>query len=338
MKAGVFYQPRNFKIEDVPEPRVEPDGAVIKVKACGICGSDLHFYSGDRGRDGTILGHEFSGDVIEVGANVKGIKKGDRIVAMSGKGCGQCYWCKRGEVVRCQKLVLLGYGVPGAFAQYISVPLLKLGTYSARLPQNLTYEEGATAEPVSVALYAVNQAQPQPEDTVVVVGLGIIGLCIIQILKARRITQIIASGRRAKRLKLAEECGADVVVDAAREDVTAVSNKVTSGKGADIVFDVAGSTATFQQAMGMVHRGSKIELVGLYSQPISWNPTSIVNNDITLLGCGLHWDIPGAIDLLKSGKVNTSMLITHEFPLERIKDAFETQMSNADAIKVLVKP
>jgi 2-desacetyl-2-hydroxyethyl bacteriochlorophyllide A dehydrogenase len=337
MKAAVFHSAHNITIEEVPYPRLEPDGVIMKVKACGVCGSDLHLYR-HGGRDGTIMGHEFSGDIVEVGNEVAGVKKGDRFVAMSGRGCGQCYFCKQGQFIRCSKLIFLGYGIQGAFAEYVSVPNFKLDLYCAKLPDTLTYEEGATAEPLAVALYAVTQTQPKPEDTVVVIGLGIIGLCIVQILKSMGVTKIIASGRREKRLQMAKEGGADVVVDAAQEDIVPVVEKESPGKGADIVFECAGSPATFQQAIRIVHRGSKINLVGLYQEPITWSPTFLVGNDITLIGCGLRWDLPGAIDLLKSGKVDTKPMITHEFPLDKTKEAFNTQLESKDAIKVLVKP
>lgn len=337
MKAAVFHGAHNITVEDVPYPRVDPDGVIIKVNTCGICGSDLHLYRHGRG-DGMIMGHEFSGDIVEIGAEVTGVRKGDRFVAISGRGCGQCYWCQHGQFIRCLKLAFLGYGFPGAFAEYVPVPLFKPGLYAAKLPDTLTYEEGATAEPLSVALYAVTQVQPQPEDTVVVIGLGIIGLFIIQILKSMGVTRIMASGRRTKRLELAKESGANVVVDAAEEDIVPVVNKATSGRGADIVFECAGSPTTYQQAIQMVHRGGKIDLVGLYQEPITWNPSFIVSNDISLIGCGLRWDLPGAVDLLQTGKVNAKPLITHQFPLDETKKAFDTQLNAEDAIKVLVKP
>lgn len=337
MKAAVFHSAHNITVEEVPYPSLDPDGVIMKVRACGICGSDLHLYR-HGGRDGTIMGHEFSGDIVEIGSEVKGINKGDRVVAMSGRGCGQCYFCKRGEFIRCSRLIFLGYGIQGAFAEYVSVPNFKLDLYCAKLPDALTYEEGATAEPLAVALYAITQTQPKPEDTVVVIGLGIIGLCIIQILKSMGATKIIAGGRRVKRLQIAKEGGADVVVDAAKEDIVAVVKKETPDKGADIVFECAGSPDTFRQAIQMVHRGSKINLVGLYQEPITWSPTFLVGNDITLIGCGLRWDLPGAINLLRTGKVNAKPMITHEYPLEKTKEAFDTQLESEDAIKVLVKP
>ena len=121
MKAAVLRGARHIAIEEVPYPRLEPDGVIIKVKACGVCGSDLHLYK--RGAPAPWTpGHEFSGDIVEVGAKVRGLKKGDRVAAMTGEGCGECYWCRQGQWIRCSKMVLLGYGIPGAFAEYVAVP------------------------------------------------------------------------------------------------------------------------------------------------------------------------------------------------------------------------
>ena len=338
MKAAVFNGKNDFCIEEVPYPKVYQDGVILKVRAAGICGSDLHVYRrGGRG-EGWILGHEFSGDVVEIGARVKGVQIGDRATVMSGRGCGQCAFCRQGDIVHCSRLTLLGYGIPGAFAEYVSVPCFNFGVYSAKLPDSLTYTEGATAEPLSVALYAVQQVQARTTDTIAVIGLGIIGICIVQILKSMGINQILVSGRRENRLKLAQRAGARMVVDAATGDVVKAAAEFTSGRGIDIVFECSGSPAAFQQAFDMVHRGSKIDVVGLYEQPVTWNPGVIASKDITLIGCGLRFDIPGAVKLLKDGAADTRDLVTHQFPLEKIKEAFETQLHDADAIKVLVIP
>jgi (R,R)-butanediol dehydrogenase/meso-butanediol dehydrogenase/diacetyl reductase len=337
MKAAVLHGAGDIRAEDFPVPEVQPGGVLIKVKSCGICGSDLHGYR-HGGREGMRLGHEFAGDIVEVGAGVKGVKRGDRVIAMSGKGCGECYWCRKGDFIRCSKLELLGYGIPGALAEYVVVPSFKVGRYADRLPDNISYDEGTAAEPIAVALYAVRQVKPKTSDIVVVVGLGIIGLCIIPILKSMGVGQVIAAGRREQRLKIAKDFGADVVIDAAREDIVPIVKRIDYGKGADIVFDCAGSTATFQQSLNMVHRGGKIDLVGLYQEPITWNPTFLVSNDISLIGCGLKWDLPGGLDLIKKGIIDVKPLITHRFPLSAVKKAFDTQLKLPDAIKVVVNP
>jgi 2-desacetyl-2-hydroxyethyl bacteriochlorophyllide A dehydrogenase len=337
MKAAVMRGARDIVVEEVPYPRLEPEGVIIKVRACGICGSDLHMY-----RHGPPvpwrMGHEFSGDVVKVGARVGEVAVGDRLAAMCGEGCGHCYWCQQGQWLKCTEMKLLGYGVDGAFAEYVSVPHLEMGKYAARLPDSLSYEVGATAEPLSVALYAVDRSRPRPEDTVVVIGAGVIGLCIVRVLKARGFGNIIMSGRRAGRLRLARESGAGVVVDAAKEDIVARVKKLTGARGADIVYECAGNAETFRQALEMVHRGGRVELVGLYEQPVTWDPTYIVSNDIDIGGCGLALNLPGAIELMKSGQVDTRPLITHRFALDDIKKAFETQLTAVDAVKVIVKP
>ncbi len=338
MKAAVFHTPQEFRTENVPYPVLEPGSVIVKVKACGICGSDLHFYN-RWGREGAILGHEFSGEVVEVGAGIEGVAPGSRVVAMSGRGCGECYWCRQGEFIRCAKLRLLSYGFPGAFAEYVLVPNFGLGNFAALLPDRISYEEGATAEPLSVALYAVEQVEPRPKNVVVVIGLGIIGIFIIQILKSLGVQHIVASGRRATRLDLARQAGAELIVDAAKGDVTAVLRAQYGSRGADVVFECAGTAATFDQAAQMVHRGGKIDLVGLYEKPLAnWNPGALVSNDLNLYGCGLRWKLQEAVDLLKNGSARARSLVTHAFPLEEIKQAFETQIHDPGAVKVLVKP
>jgi threonine dehydrogenase-like Zn-dependent dehydrogenase len=240
MKVAVMRGPRDIIVEEAPYPRLEPDGVIIRIRACGICGSDLHMY-----RHGPPapwrMGHEFSGDVVEVGADVSGVAVGDRIAAMCGEGCGHCYWCRQGQWLKCSEMKLLGYGMEGAFAEYVSIPHLEMGRYAAGLPASLTYEVGATAEPLSVGLYAVDRSRPRPEDTVVVIGAGVIGLCIVRVLRDRGFKNVIVSGRRSGRLKLAEESGAGVVVDAAREDIVARVRELTKARGADIVYECAGA-------------------------------------------------------------------------------------------------
>jgi 2-desacetyl-2-hydroxyethyl bacteriochlorophyllide A dehydrogenase len=335
MKAAIFRSPQDFKICDVPYPRLEPDGVIVKVKECGVCGSDIHFFNSRQSGE-TLMGHEFSGDVVEIGSQVTNVKIGDRIVAAGGRGCGNCYWCRTGQYLHCSQLGFVGYALPGAFAEYCAIPAFKIGQYAARLPASVSYSSGATAEPLAVALYAVNQTRARPSDSVVVIGLGIIGLFIIQILKAKGLKQIIASGRRPVRLALARESGADLVIDTDREDVIKTVNEATGQRGSDVVFECAGTAKSFSQALDITHRGGKINLVGLFEHPISWDPSFLARNDLTLIGCGLHWDLPGAVKLLKNGTVSTQKLVTHHFPLGSIKEGFLTQQKDSTAIKVMI--
>jgi len=336
MKAAVLREPQDIRAESVVDPKVESDGVIIRVKACGICGSDLHVYK-EEGHVGTIFGHEFSGDVVEVGPGVSDIRIGDRVTAVGFRPCGQCFWCRQEKPHRCSDMALLGYQMPGAMAELVAIPFAALGRNVFKLPDELTYADGATVEPLSISLFSVKRAQPVDKDTVVVLGAGVIGLGAIQVLKAMGVSRVLASGRRASRLQAAKACGADLVVDAASEDVLKAVMEATSGFGADIVVECAGSPDTFKQAIDTVRGGGKIMLVGIFEKPFAWEPREVIKKNITLIGC-LGGNFPGAIDLLRSGKVSTRPFVTHRFSLDEAGEAFRVQLKDPDAIKVMIMP
>lgn len=349
MKAAIYYGPGDIRIENVSDPKLEADGIVIQVKASGVCGSDIHPYRvSGLIEPGLIMGHEFSGDVIEVGANVADIKKGDRVTAASVQPCGQCHWCQKQQTHRCSNMKVLGVHIPGAFAEYISIPLALLNQTVFLLPDEISYEDGAMIEPLSVGEHIVKRAEPSAEDTVVILGVGMIGQCALQVFKALGVAKVIISEVSKKRLEVAKAMGADVVIDAAGEDPVQRVREATSGTGADIVVECAGMAITFQQATEMV-RGSlqqafetvrpdsKIMLVGIYEQPIQWLPNSIIRKSARMISC-YSGNFPAAIELLKTGKVNTGPLVTHEYPLDKVSTAFETQSKTDESIKVLIKP
>ena len=334
MRGAIIRGKCDIRVETVPDAQIEPGGIIVKVKTCGICGSDLHPYRlGER--LGIISGHEFSGDVVEVGEGIDDIKVGDRVSAVSYRPCGACYWCKQGLPQRCSNLSMAGEHFAGAMADYILVPNAHLNLNVFKLPDNLSYEEAATIEPTAVSSFAVRRAKVQPENTVAVIGAGIIGLGIIQILKANGVSKVIASARRESRLKAAAISGADLVIDAATADPVQATIDATDGLGVNVVFDCAGSPSTFQQSLEMVRGGGKFIMVALYEQPITWNTYIAISKNITLLGI-LGGHFPSALEYLASGKVNTKPLITHQFPLDQVQEAFEKQVNSPDAIKILI--
>ena len=334
MKAAVWRGVRDVRVENVPDAKVEPGGVLVKVNHCGICGTDLHHYNLGTCQ-GIIFGHEFSGEVVGVGTGVEGINIGDHVTDIGFRSCGKCNWCKQGAPQRCSNLLIFGENVTGAMAEYISLHDAKLNQNVFKLPANMSYEESATIEPLAVSSFAIRRAKVQPENTVAVIGAGIIGLGIILILKANGVSKIIASARRASRLNAARESGADLVIDAAAEDTVQIIKDATDGQGVDVVFDCAGNQATFQQGLEVVRRGGKFNMVALYEQPFDIDTGKIISKNIALLGImGGHF--PSAIEYMASGKVNTRSLITHHFPLDQVKEAFETQIREQDAIKVLI--
>ena len=336
MKAAVLHGAKDIRTETVPDPVCTPHGVIIKVNSCGVCGSDLHYYRHD-GHDGTIFGHEFSGDIVEVGAAVKDITTGTRCTAVGFSPCEKCYWCREGKKHRCSDMALLGYHFPGAMAEYVHVPFAAPGRSIFPIPRELTYEDAASVEPLSISYFSVNRSQPKENEIVAVVGLGVIGLYAVQVLKAGGVKQILAAGRRPSRLAAAEKCGADIVIDAAREDTVKVIMEASGNLGANTVFECAGTQVTFDQSVAIARGGGKIMLVGIYEEPLIWQPLSVISKNLTLTGC-LGGNFPAAIELLKQGKVKTKNMITHRFSLDEAAEAFRTQDGDQSAIKVMIKP
>lgn len=336
MKAAVMHGAMDLRTENVPDPVLEPHGIIVKVKACGVCGSDLHVYKRD-GQEGTIFGHEFSGDVTEVGSKVTGITPGMRVTAAGYKPCGKCFWCSQGKPHRCSSMALLGFQFPGAMAEYVHIPFAAAGRNVFPLPDELTYEDAASVEPLSISYFSVARALPKENETVAVIGLGVIGLNAIQVLKAMGVQKVLASGRRSSRLEAAKICGADVIIDAAKDDTVNAVMEATGRMGVNTVVECAGTQTTFDQSMAIASGGGKILMVGIYEEPLTWDPLDMISKNISLIGC-LGGNFPAAIDLLKNGKVNAKPLITHRFSLDRANDAFKAQISDPGAIKVMIIP
>jgi threonine dehydrogenase-like Zn-dependent dehydrogenase len=384
MKAAVFYGARDFRIENIEPIKREETDILVRVKACGICGSDVHtFKRGIFARPGFIMGHEFSGEVAEVGKKVKDIKIGDRVVALvapthvAPQGCGQCFWCLRGQPQWCpnvghkpcgecdycksgrfwmcdsmQRHMLIGYGRNGAYAEYVFVPDAVLDENVFRIPDTMSWEEAALIEPLWGGYRWVMMANPKPHETAVVTGLGAIGLCVMLVLK-QMVSKVIVSEVSQKRLKLAKELGADVVIDATKEDPLQKVIEITgtgrsfSGKGggcADIVMECSGAPVALQQAIEMTRTGGRIVLVGVFEQEAPLNINHIIHKQLTLISSyskgqkPIGEEIKAAIDLIARGKVNVKPLISHQFPLDKIMEAFEVQIDPERSIKVVIKP
>jgi 2-desacetyl-2-hydroxyethyl bacteriochlorophyllide A dehydrogenase len=336
MKAAVLHGAKDIRTETVPDPVCASHGVIIKVKACGVCGSDLHWYK-FNGHEGTIFGHEFSGDIVEVGKDVKGIAKGTRCTAVGFSPCGKCFWCRQGKMHRCSDMALLGYQFPGAMAEYVHVPFAALGRSIFPLPDELTYEDAASVEPLSISYFSVNRGQPKENEVIAVIGLGVIGLYAIQVLKAMGVEKVVAAGRRPARLSAAKLCGADPVIDAANEDTLQAVMTATDLLGVNSVVECAGTQTTFDQAVSMARGGAKILLVGVYEEPFNWQPLPVISKNLTLVGC-LGGNFPAAMELLKTGKVKSGNMISHRFPLDQAAQAFRTQHLEPDAIKVIINP
>lgn len=348
MRAGVFRGNKHIVVEDVPDPQPSPDGVVLRVSACGICGSDLHSYThGSWIQPGQIMGHEFSGEVVEVGGEVEGIAEGDRVTALPLVACGRCPRCLEGSSHLCETglAASIAYGLPGAFAEYLHVPKAVLGGSVFRLPDEVSSTEAALVEPLSVAVHAVKSTSPKPSDVAVVLGLGSIGQNVAQALKALGAAKVIGIDVAPRRLETAAQLGTDVVVHGRDTDPLEAVREIVGpgaygvGARADIVIETSGVPALLNQAVQMVRPGGTVRVVALYDEPVSLDVNAIVQKELDFRGSfGYRGEFPEAIELIRSGRVRVAPLVTHTFPLERIGEAFEAQMSKDESVKVVVQP
>ena len=319
MKALVLTDYNRFEYKEVDEPKVGDDDVLVEVKACGICGSDVHGMDGSTGRrqPPVIMGHEASGIIAEVGKNVSGWEKGARVTFDSTVYCGRCGFCKEGRINLCDNRMVLGvscddYRRSGAFAEYVVVPQHIL--YA--LKDNVTFSQAAMVEAVSIAYHAVQRVTISADSSAVVVGAGMIGLLVLQILKARGCGKIIALDIDKERLKLAAELGADTVLRADENDAVQKILAATSSGGVDIAFEVVGISESLRTAVSSLRKGGTLVLVGNIRPTVELPLQSVVTREITLYGsCASSGEYPACLEMIGTGKINVDALISAEADL-----------------------
>lgn len=342
MKAALIHTPGDIRIEDIPDPTIRDDEILVRVKACGICGTDIHLYKvgePSMAKKPIIPGHEFSGEIVQMGSAIDGLKVGDRIVGTGLRDCGECYWCHH-SLGFCPNPKVPGEGLDGAFAEYVIVPKPMLGALVLHIPEGMTWKEAATIEPMSVACYAVEEARIKEGETVLILGAGVIGLGILQACKVAGASKVIISEPSRMRREMASKLGADMVLNPMEVDPVEMVSEATSGHMATTIFECSGSPAAFRQAPLMIQPFGKIMQVGIYEQNLGL-PSDLTKlmfqfRNITIRGCGgQRWD--KALEHIQSGNIKTNDLITHVFPFEKVKEAFEIQSNSEEAIKVLLE-
>lgn len=339
MKAAVWYGSQEIRIEDVPLPEIGNKEVLIRVKSVGICGSDLHAYEGISKRrvPPLILGHEFSGEIQEIGKNVEELVKGDRVVVNPVFRCGNCEPCSLGCENVCRDLTLLGLHKDGAFAEYSSV----VAKNCQLLPDNLSYAEGVMVEPFSVAVHAVKRAQIQIGDTVVVVGAGIIGLSIVQAAKTAGSGRIIVTDLLDYRLKLAKKLGADITINAIKENPVKSILEATTKKGADVVFEAVGIEQTVRQATKITKTLGKLTILGNLAKSVNFDIMDVVTRELDVRGsyCYTSREFKKAIDFISNRRFDVASMITNVLPLEKVKEGFELlSKKEKDVVKVILQP
>jgi L-iditol 2-dehydrogenase len=343
MRALLLKEYKVLEITDMPEPAIGPDDVLVRVKACGICGSDVHGYDGSTGRriPPVVMGHEASGVVAQIGKGVRRVRVGDRVTFDSTVYCGKCYFCRRGEVNLCDDRQVLGvsegqYRRDGAFAEFVAVPEHIL--YA--LPDAITFEQAAMIEAVSVAVHAVGLTPVRLGDTGVVVGAGMIGLLVIQALRLAGCSRIVAVDLDEARLKLAAEYGADLCLNSSGCDVPAEVRTYTSGRGADVGLEAVGTTETVQSALASLSKGGALTLIGNYSPRIEFPLQWVVTRQIRIMGsCASAGEYPACIDLIARKAIRVDGLISAIAPLDEGPVWFDRLYNREqNLMKVILQP
>jgi L-iditol 2-dehydrogenase len=342
MKALLLTAPSELTITDLPRPECDADSVLVRVVACGICGSDVHGYDGSSGRriPPLVMGHEAAGVIAEVGSAVKDFKVGERVTFDSTVSCGECDYCQRDQVNLCDRRQVLGvscgdYRRYGAFAEYVAVPARIL----YRVPESLSLEHAALIEAVSIAVHAVKRSQVKTGETALVVGTGMIGLLVIQVLRHVGCRNIVAIDLDESRLTLARESGAHRTF-LAEDNILAELLKATNDIGFDHSFEVVGFTPTLQTAVKAVRKGGSVTLVGNLAPNVELPLQAVVTRELTLYGtCGSSGEYPECIELLSSGAVKVEPLISAQISLDEAPVWFERLHSGERGLmKVLVRP
>lgn len=343
MKALVLTEYKKFEILDVPVPVLQPDEVLVRVKAVGICGSDVHGMDGSTGRriPPIIMGHEASGVIESAGADVKDFKVGDRVTFDSTIYRLDDWYSRKGMYNLSDNRMVLGVSCPefkreGAFAEFVAVPQHIL----YRLPENVSFEHAAMVEPVAVALHAINLTEISVNDTVVVGGAGMIALFVIQLLKLAGCGQIITFDLDQDRLDLALKLGATHAFKADEANISEEVKKLTNGRGADIGFEVVGITPVLKTVIGSVRKGAQITLVGNVSANVELPLQQVVTRQLKLQGsCAICGEYEPALGLISSGQIEMDALTSAIAPLEEGADWFNRLYNHEKGLmKVILKP
>lgn len=343
MKALVLTAYQRFEYCDMPEPQLGPEDVLVRVEACGICGSDVHGMDGSTGRriPPIIMGHEAAGVIARVGSAVEGWQPGDRVTFDSTISCGRCHYCVRGQVNLCDRRRVLGvscaeFRQDGALAEFVAVPQHIL----YRLPDGLPLPFAAMVEPVSIAVHAVRRVQARLGDNAVVVGTGMIGLLVVQALRAAGCSPVWAIEVDADRRELAMRLGADEAFSPDQTDVLHEIRRRTPGRGADLAIEAVGIPATVSAAIGLVRKGGAVGLVGNLSPQAELPLQAAVTRELSLYGsCASSGEYPLCLDLMARGAIQVEPLISAVVPLAEAPAWFDRlYQRQAGLMKVIVRP
>jgi L-iditol 2-dehydrogenase len=339
MRVAMYYNNKDIRIEELPKPKIGPGELLVKVMACGICGSDvMEWYRIKKAP--RVLGHEMTGEIVEFGKNVKDFKKGDRVFVSHHVPCNKCNYCLDSQHTVCETLHTTNFD-PGGFAEYIRVPKINVELGTFLLPDEISFEDGTFIEPLGCVIRGQRRANIKPNHTLLIIGSGISGILHIQLARAKGVKKIIATDVNEYRMKSAKKFGADFVINA-KEDVSNRIKEINNGKLADRVIVCTGALPAIEQALKSVDKSGTI----LFFAPTDPNTNITIpfndfwSSQVTLMStyAAVSVDIKEAIELIRSRKVNVHDMITHRLNLTETGKGFQIVADAKDSIKVIIKP
>ncbi|MEK3890477.1 NAD(P)-dependent alcohol dehydrogenase [Bacillus sp. FSL K6-3431] len=343
MKAAVLNKPQSIEIKEITIPEPKSNEALLKVHCIGICGSDLHYY--EHGRIGRyvvekpiILGHEVSGTVVKVGSEVTDLKVGDRVAVEPGIPCGQCEYCRSGRYNLCDEVEFMATPpFDGAWAEYVTVR----SDFLFKLPDHVSYEEGALIEPLSVGFHAMRRGKVGPGDRLIITGLGPIGLLTIEAAKMFGVTEIYGSDVVGFRRELAMQMGAKGVIDPSKGFVQDQLEELSGEKGLDVLIETSGNAHAISETIKLVKRGGRIVYVGLpIADSIPMDMTWMIDAELDMVGVFRYVNTySDAINSLGHPTVDLEKVITDRYSLDDIQKAIDVALTEKDkSIKVMIYP
>ncbi len=343
MKAAVLHAAHDLRVEEVRVPALGPEDVLVRVRACGICASDVHYYeTGAIGRyvvnAPMIVGHEAAGEVVAVGEQVASLQPGARVAIEPGVTCGRCRYCKSGRYNLCPQVEF--YATPpvhGAMAEYAVIR----ADFAHPIPDTVSYEQAALVEPISVGIHAARLTDVQPGKTVLVLGAGPIGLLAVVAARHAGAEQVIISDVYPKRLETAERLGVTAAVNVRTDDLAAAVSRLTDGEGADALLDTSGNRSALENAPSLMRRGGAIAVIGLpENDAVTYRMNTVVDKELAIQGVFRYANTyPAGIRLVASGQYPVEAVITDYLPLDRTNEGFDVAMHQKDrAIKVMILP
>lgn len=342
MRAAILEGVRTIVLREVEKPKLQPGEVLVRVRSVGVCGSDVHYFT--HGRVGSyvvdqplILGHECAGDVVELGPDVRSLKLGDRVAIEPGVPCRQCPPCKEGRYNLCPDVRFMATPpIDGAFAEFVSTP----EDFAYRLPDHVSYDEGALIEPLAVAVYTMERSCVVPGDKVAILGAGPIGLLLLQAARAYGASVVAITDASQFRLSKARELGANIALDVSTED-TVAGILDYMGSEADVVIEASGNPGAVAQTWQLAKRGGKIAVVGIPPDPmVGFDFGELSRKELDVVGIFRYANVyKKAIQLVSEGRITLNALVTHRFSLDCVQSALEAADKYKDTVvKAIVDP